>query len=92
MSQVSAFPTPVREAPSSLQPTEVQKQTILDYLIAFGLDSQLTEPEKLQFIEIAHAFKLNPFKREIHVAVYGEGEYRRLSIITGYEVYLRAPE
>jgi phage recombination protein Bet len=92
MSQVSAFPTPVREAPSSLQPTEVQKQTIIDYLTAFGLASQLTEPEKLQFIEIAQAFKLNPFKREIHVAVYGEGEYRRLSIITGYEVYLKRAE
>ncbi len=92
MSQVSAFPTPVREAPPSLQPTEVQKQTILDYLNAFGLASQLTEPEKLQFIEIAQAFKLNPFKREIHVAVFGEGEYRRLSIITGYEVYLKRAE
>jgi len=92
MSQVSAFPTPVREAPPSLQPTEVQKQTILDYLSAFGLASQLTEPEKLQFVEIAQAFKLNPFKREIHVAVFGEGEYRRLSIITGYEVYLKRAE
>jgi phage recombination protein Bet len=92
MSQVSTFPTPVREPPSSLPPTEVQKQTILDYLTAFGLASQLTEPEKLQFIEIAQAFKLNPFKREIHVAVYGEGEYRRLSIITGYEVYLKRAE
>jgi phage recombination protein Bet len=65
---------------------------ILDYLTAFGLASQLTEPEKLQFIEIAQAFKLNPFKREIHVAIYGEGEYRRLSIITGYEVYLKRAE
>jgi len=92
MSQVSAFPTPVREAPPSLQPTEVKKQTILDYLTAFGLASQLTEPEKLQFVEVAQAFKLNPFKREIHVAVYGEGEYRRLSIITGYEVYLKRAE
>jgi phage recombination protein Bet len=65
---------------------------ILDYLAAFGLATQLTEPEKLQFIEVAQAFHLNPFKREIHVAVYGEGEYRRLSIITGYEVYLKRAE
>lgn len=68
MSQVSAFPTPVRDALPDLSPTEVQKQTILNYLNAFDLASQLTEPEKLQFIEIAQAFKLNPFKREIHVA------------------------
>ncbi len=71
---------------------EVQRQTVLDFLTAFGLASQLTEAEKLRFIEIAQAFKLNPFKREIHVAVYGEGEYRRLSIITGYEVYLKRAE
>jgi phage recombination protein Bet len=72
--------------------TEIPKQTVLNYLTAFGLASQLTDSEKLQFIEIAQAFRLNPFKREIHVAVYGEGEYRRLSIITGYEVYLKRAE
>jgi phage recombination protein Bet len=92
MSTVSAFPSPVREQPGSSLVVEVQKQTLIDYLSVFGLASQLTEPEKLQFIEIAQAFKLNPFKREIHVAVYGEGEYRHLSIITGYEVYLKRAE
>lgn len=89
MSPVAAFPALPRESPP---PTEIPKQTVLDYLTAFGLASQLTEAEKLQFIEIAQAFRLNPFKREIHVAVYGEGEYRRLSIITGYEVYLKRAE
>ncbi len=71
---------------------DVQKQTILDYLKAFGLASELTEAEKLQFIEIAQAFKLNPFKREIHVAVFGEGENRRMSIVVGYETYLKRAE
>jgi len=91
MSPVSAFPTQPREG----QPpptTEIQKQTLLDYLTAFGLASQLTQEEKLQFIEVAHAFGLNPFKREIHVAVYGEGEYRRMSIVVGYQVYLDRAE
>jgi phage recombination protein Bet len=87
MQNVSSFPAPNRESSPSVP--DIPKQTVLDYLTAFGLASQLTEPEKLQFIEIAQAFKLNPFKREVHVAVYGEGEYRRLSIITGYEVYLK---
>ena len=91
MQNVSPFPAPIREPPPITVP-DIPKQTVLDYLTAFGLASQLTEPEKLQFIEIAQAFKLNPFKREIHVAVYGEGEYRRLSIITGYEVYLKRAE
>ena len=91
MSPVSPFPTQPREG---LPPptNEVQKQTLLDYLTAFGLASQLTQEEKLQFIKVAQAFCLNPFKREIHVAVYGEGEYRRMSIVVGYQTYLDRAE
>ncbi|HOY89870.1 MAG TPA: hypothetical protein PKZ09_08875, partial [Bacillota bacterium] len=61
MSPLSAFPTQPREGPPPPS-VEVQKQTLLDYLSAFGLASQLTQEEKLQFIEVAQAFKLNPFK------------------------------
>lgn len=91
--QSTTVPASQREGVAA-QPAvpEVQKQTILDFLKAFGMASELTEPEKLQFIEIAQAFRLNPFKRGIHVAVFGEGEYRKLSIITGYEVYLKRAE
>jgi phage recombination protein Bet len=71
---------------------DISKQTILDFLKAFGLASQLTEFEKLQFIEVAQAFRLNPFRREVHCVVYGEGEYRRMSIVVGYEVYLKRAE
>jgi len=91
LSPVSTFPTQPREGLPSLT-LEVQRQTLLDYLSAFGLTDHLTQEEKLQFVEIAQAFHLNPFKREIHVAVFGEGEYRHLSIITGYEVYLKRAE
>ncbi|MFZ4616665.1 MAG: phage recombination protein Bet [Rectinemataceae bacterium] len=90
MQNLSPFPAPVRELPPTMPAVpEIRKETVLDFLKAFGLATQLTESEKLQFIEIAQAFGLNPFKREVHVAVYGEGEYRKLSIITGYEVYLK---
>jgi phage recombination protein Bet len=91
MQNVSTFPAAIRESPPITVP-DIPKQTVLDFLKAFGLASALTENEKLQFVEIAQAFHLNPFKREIHVAVFGEGEYRRLSIITGYEVYLKRAE
>ncbi len=37
---------------------------------------------------MAQAFRLNPFKRETHVAVYDEGENRRISIVVGYQTYL----
>ena len=90
MQNLSTFPAPVREPPPTMPAVpEIKKETVPDYLKAFGLATQLTESEKLQFIEIAQAFGLNPFKREVHVAVYCEGEYRKLSIITGYEVYLK---
>ena len=93
MQNLSTFPAPVREPPPTMPAVpEIRKETVLDFLKAFGLAAQLTEPEKLQFIEIAQAFGLNPFKREVHVAVYGDGEYRKLSIITGYEVYLKRAE
>ena len=91
MSPVSAIPTQSCEDPPPRR-AEVQKQILLDYLTAFGFANQLTQEEKLQFIEVAQAFHLTPFKREIHVAVFGEGDYRRLSIITGYEVYLKQAE
>lgn len=71
---------------------DVSRDQILKYLDAFGLASELTEQEKLQFIEIAEAYQLNPFKREIYAVPYGQGDYRRLSIITGYEVFLKRAE
>ena len=67
----------------------VDKRVIREYLDAFGYAGQLTPKEANQFVEIASAFNLNPFKREIHCVPYGTGEYRKLSIVTGYEVYLK---
>jgi phage recombination protein Bet len=93
MQNVSPFPAAIREPPPAMPAIpDIPKQTILDFLKAFGLASQLTETEKLQFIEVAQAFRLNPFRREVHCVVYGEGEYRRMSIVVGYEVYLKRAE
>ena len=74
---------------------------INNYLDAFGFVSQLNAGEKKQFIEIAMAYNLNPFKREIYCVPYDAnvkkpdgswGKERKLSIITGYEVYLKRAE
>jgi len=73
-------------------PPEVNREQIIKYMDTFGLASELNDQEKNQFIEIAEAYQLNPFKREIYAVPYGEGSYRRLSIITGYEVYLKRAE
>jgi len=71
---------------------EISKQKIIDYMDAFGLSKELLPEEKKQFLSIAMEFGLNPFKHEIHCVAYGKGEYRRLSIIVGYEVYLKRAE
>jgi hypothetical protein len=70
----------------------VSEQELLDYLDTFGSTGALLPTEKLQFLHVAKAYGLNPFKREIYAVAYGQGEYRKLSIITGYEVYLKRAE
>lgn len=57
------------------------------YLDTVG-GSNLTTNEKEQFLQIAMLNKLNPFKREIYCAKYGDN----LSIVTGFEVYLKRAE
>lgn len=65
------------------------EQTALDYIKTFGGAKKLSDSEAVMFINVCKAFNLNPFKREIHVAAYGEGQYRQFSLIVGYEVYLK---
>jgi phage recombination protein Bet len=70
----------------------ITKEKIIDYMDAFGIGNQLSNAEKNQFVEISTAYNLNPFKREVYCIPYGKGETRKLSIITGYEVYLKRAE
>jgi phage recombination protein Bet len=71
---------------------EIDEKTIIEYLDAFGLSKELSDQEKKQFIQIATSFQLNPFKREIYCVPYGSGQNRNLSILVGYEVYLKRAE
>ncbi len=68
----------------------ITKEKLITYLTSLGSD--LSKQEQSTFIEIASAFNLNPFKREIYCVAYGKGEFRKLSIITGYEVYIKRAE
>jgi phage recombination protein Bet len=72
--------------------TVIDEKKIREYLESFGLVNGMSDREVKQFTEIAQAFQLNPFKREIYCIPYGTGDRRRLSIITGYEVYLKRAE
>jgi len=71
---------------------EIDEKKIVEFMDASGVGKELTAGEKKQFIEVSRAYQLNPFKREIYCIPYGKGQYRRLSIITGYEVYLKRAE
>lgn len=71
---------------------QVSSTQLIGYLDAMGLSAKLTEKEKTQFLEIASAFGLNPFKREIYCSKYGEGQYAVMSIIVGYETYIKRAE
>lgn len=57
-----------------------------EYLESMG--NTLPAKQRTQFIELATAFKLNPFKREIYAVGYGDN----WNIITGYEVYIKRAE
>ena len=77
---------------------KVDKAMALKFLDAMGLGTHLSPAQKEQFVEVAIAFNLNPFKREIHASVYQKWNPNTrekepvLSIITGYEVYLKRAE
>lgn len=70
----------------------VNDKLLVDFLKFTGNAGKLTEAETKHFISIAKTFNLNPLKREIHISVYGDGNYRNLSIVTGYETYIKRAE
>jgi len=80
---------------TTIQPKQVElvsDSILVDFLKFTGNAGKLTEQETKHFISLAKAFNLNPLKREIHISVYGEGQNRQLSIVTGYEVYIKRAE
>jgi phage recombination protein Bet len=93
MSKISQFPATEAGAQSPAAfDQKVLKETALEYLKVYGFDKSLSESEQSQFVQTALASGLNPFKREIHIAVYGEGASRKVSVITGYQIYLKRAE
>lgn len=65
---------------------------IIRYLDTFCFSQDLQAHEKKQFVQMCQAFALNPLKREIYIVAYGKGEWRKCSIIVGYEVYIKRAE
>jgi phage recombination protein Bet len=79
------------QSPAEVMPDD---QTLISYLDNLGIGKNLSEDQLVQFLNTAKAFQLNPYKREIHpVGYYSKKEGRFiLSIITGYEVYIKRAE
>lgn len=74
--------------------TTIAEKELINWMNLTGLSKQLVEEEKIQFIKMAQAFNLNPFKKEIFCNVYNADrpEYRTLSIVIGYPVFLKRAE
>lgn len=68
---------------------EVTEKQVIEYLDATGMTNTLPAKDKKMFIQIAQAFGLNPFKREIYCIPYKTKNGMTYSILTGYEVYLK---
>jgi len=65
----------------------IDNETLSNFLNMTGHGS-LPQEKKGQFLEIAKAFNLNPFKREIHLVSFGT----QFSIIIGYEAFIKRAE
>lgn len=76
------------EEKALIKKDSVDNNVITQFLFASG--TKLTIPQQKLFIAIAVRNQLDPFKREIHPVPYKkeDGTYA-LSIVTGYEVYLK---
>ncbi len=72
--------------------TEIDEAKIREYIEVSGLASELTENERRQFIQFCTSYQLDPFKGEVHCSVYGQGEYRNLSLIVGFLTYVKRAE
>lgn len=78
--------------------TDTFAKEAIKYLDIMGITSQLTPEQKEHFTKICQIQGLNPFKKEIYPVVYKvwDKDARKysttLSIVVGYEVYLKRAE
>lgn len=66
----------------------LSEKKLMEFLDIAGVAKDLSAEKRRQFVEIAQAYQLNPFKREIYCVGYKDNT----SIITGYEVYIKRAE
>ena len=72
----------------------VDRELVTKHMKAYGYGATLTESEIEICVDQAVMHQLNPFNREIYFVAYGRAntEYRKLSVVTGYEVFISKAE
>jgi phage recombination protein Bet len=74
-------------AVTTAQQNQVTQQLLLDYLTA--TTPGLNQSQVQQFLAVSMAFNLNPWKKEVYPIPYTSNGKTTMSIVTGYEVYLK---
>lgn len=74
-------------AVTTAQQNQVTQQLLLDYLTA--TTPGLNQSQVQQFLAVSMAFNLNPWKKEVYPIPYASNGKTTMSIVTGYEVYLK---
>lgn len=74
-------------AVTTAQQNQVTKQLLIDYLTA--TTPGLNQSQVQQFLAVSMAFNLNPWKKEVYPIPYTSNGKTTMSIVTGYEVYLK---
>lgn len=72
---------------TTAQQNQVTQQLLLDYLTA--TTPGLNQSQVQQFLAVSMAFNLNPWKKEVYPIPYTSNGKTTMSIVTGYEVYLK---
>ena len=78
------------EIATTSEENKVTQDLLLDYLKT--MNKGLSEQQTKQFLAVAGAFGLNPWKREVYAVTFKTKNGVEMSIVTGYETYIKRAE
>lgn len=78
------------EIVTTSEENKVTQDLLLDYLKT--MNKGLSEQQTKQFLAVAGAFGLNPWKREVYAVTFKTKNGVEMSIVTGYETYIKRAE
>lgn len=78
------------EIATTSEENKVTHDLLLDYLKT--MNKGLNEQQTKQFLAVAGAYGLNPWKREVYAVTFKTKNGVEMSIVTGYETYIKRAE